>query len=147
MREIMSAKPVGQPPAADFGIGKFVRLLLQTARFRFSGSNRGAEARKNMYLVASRPSASKRFQIGIESLRRTLLHMRGEHGFRMPCRKATAGIGRSGLHQHRPALRATRNVERPGHVVIVALVVDRPDAVRPRIASARTIVEDRVVRP
>jgi hypothetical protein len=44
-------------------------------------------------------------------LRRGFRHMRGEHRVGMPCREAAAIAGRSRLHEHRPALRAARDVE------------------------------------
>src|ERR1700680_377287 len=47
----------------------------------------------------------------------------------------------------RRALRAAREVQRPSHLVVLALVVDRPDAVGPRIAAAGAVVDDRVGGP
>src|SRR5712691_3470995 len=61
--------------------------------------------------------------------------------------KAAAGVGRAGLHQHGATLRATRYIQRPGHLVVLALVVDRPDAVGLGIAPAVAVIDDRVLRP
>src|SRR5262249_56939967 len=57
------------------------------------------------------------------------------------------GVGRSGLHKYRPSLRAAWKVERPGHLVVLARVVDRSDAVRPRITTALPVVDHRVIGP
>src|SRR6516162_2055915 len=65
----------------------------------------------------------------------------------MPCGEAATGVGRSGLHKYRPALRAAWKVQRPGHLVVLARVVDRSDAVRPRITTAVPVVDHRVVGP
>ena len=53
-----------------------------------------------------RPSFHRRqsLQICIEFLRRILRHMGGEHRIGISRGEATAGIGRTGLHQYRPAL-------------------------------------------
>ena len=73
--------------------------------------------------------------------------MRGEHRLGVPRGKAAAEVGRSGLYQHRLALRRARQVQRPSHFVMLALVVDRPDAVASGIAPAGAVVEDRVLGP
>ena len=56
--------------------------------------------------------------------------MSGEHRIGMPRSEAATGVGRARLHQHRPSLWAARQVERPGHMVEIAAVIDRPNAVR-----------------
>src|SRR4051812_4547196 len=61
--------------------------------------------------------------------------------------KPAPGVGRARLNQHRPALRAARDVERPGDLVEIAAVVDRPDALRSRVLAARPVVDDRIGGP
>ena len=70
-----------------------------------------------------------------------------EHRLGVACRKAAAGVGGAGLHQHRPALRTAWQIERPGHLIVLALVLDRPDAVGLGIAPAGAIIDDRVLGP
>src|SRR5437763_213487 len=65
----------------------------------------------------------------------------------VPRGKAAADVGRSGLDQHRSALRRARQVQRPSHVIVLTLVVDRPDAVHFGIAPAGAVVEHRVLGP
>ena len=86
-------------------------------------------------------------EVGVECLRRRLLHMRGEHRLGMARGEAAAGVRRAGLDQHRPPLRAARDVERPGDLVEVAGVVDRPDAVRARVDPALPVVQHGIRRP
>ena len=73
--------------------------------------------------------------------------MGGEHGVGMSCGEAAAGVGGARLHQNRSALRAARHVQRSGHPVIVAAVVDRPDAVGSRVMPAEAVIDDRVLGP
>ena len=115
--------------------------LISRARRLRLGLGRGdhrAEARQDQHLLGRAAlGRHQRLQVGVERLRRRLLHMRGEHRLGVPRREAAAGVGRAGLHQHRPALRRARQVQRPGHLVVLALVVDRPDAVRLRRSARR----------
>ena len=65
--------------------------------------------------------------------------MSSEHGIGMPRGEAATGVGRARLHQHRPSLWAARQVERPGHMVEIAAVVDRPNAARARLNPGQLI--------
>src|SRR5271165_2527383 len=73
--------------------------------------------------------------------------MGGKDGVGMARGKAAAGVGRSRLHQYRPALRAARQVQWPFHLVEIAAMVDRLDALGPGILSAGPIVDDRIRGP
>ena len=61
--------------------------------------------------------------------------------------KTTARVRRTGLDEYRPPLRTAREVQRPGHAVIGALVVDGPNAFRVGVSSAGAIIQLRVVSP
>ena len=108
-----------------------------------------AQARQDQHLLRRPPFGRRQpLQIGIEFLRGRLRHMGGEHGLGMPRGEAAAGVGRARLHQHRPALRAARHVERarrPGKEI--AAMIDRPDALTPRVDAAGAVVEHRIGRP
>ena len=115
----MPAEPAGQPLAPDLGVGKLVRLARQTLRLGLGGRDHRAQARQDQHLLRrSALRCHQRLQIGVERLRGRLLHVRGEHRLGMPRGEAAAGVGRSGLHKYRPALRAARQVQRPGHLVV-----------------------------
>ncbi len=86
-------------------------------------------------------------QVGIEGLRGRLLQMRGEHRLGVARGELPAGVRGAGLHEHRPALRRARQVQRALHLVVLARVVDRPHALRVGIASAGAVVEHRIVGP
>src|SRR4051812_46013897 len=73
--------------------------------------------------------------------------MRGKHRLGVTGGEPPTGIGRPRLYQHGAALRAARRVERAGHLVELAAMVDRPDAVVMRIKTARAVVGDRVFGP
>ena len=62
--------------------------------------------------------------VGIERLRAGQGAAAGEHGLRGLGRELLAVVGGAGLHDHRPALRGARDVERAAHFQIFALVVE-----------------------
>lgn len=73
--------------------------------------------------------------------------MRGKGRLGVPGRKRLARIRRAGLHEHRPALRRTRQIERPGHIEIGTVMIDCADALAPEVETAFAIVDDRIVGP
>src|SRR5580704_9906183 len=73
--------------------------------------------------------------------------MGGEHGLCMPRREAPTGVGRTRLHEDRPALRRARQIEGTRDLVTIALVVDGPNALRQRVAPKVTVIDDGVFGP
>ena len=118
------------------------------SRLGFGRGDHRAQARQDQHLLGLAPLLRHEpLQIGVELLRGRLLHVRGEHRLGVPRGEPAPDVGRSGLHQHRPALRRARQVQRPGHLVVFALVVDRPDAVGLGVAPAGAVVEHGVLGP
>src|SRR5262245_13160537 len=76
-----------------------------------------------------------------------LLHLRSENGLGVARSKTTARVRRTGLDEYRPTLRTAREVQRPGHAVIGAFVVDGLNAFRVGVSSASAIIQLRIVRP
>ncbi len=62
--------------------------------------------------------------VGIEFLADGKIALRGEHRFRRLRRELAAGIGRAGLHDHRPALDRAGDIDRAAHREIFALVIE-----------------------
>ena len=144
----MPAEAAGQPLAPDLGIGQLVDLAREALRLGLGRGEHRAEARQDQHMLGVAPLDLRQpFQIGVEFLRHCLRHMGGEHRFGMPRREAAAGIGGPRLHQHRPALRTARHIERPGDLIEIAAVVDRPDAVGPGVNAARPVIDDRIRGP
>ena len=73
--------------------------------------------------------------------------MRGEHRLGVPRGKSLSGVGRTGLHKHRPALRRARQVERAFHLIMCARMIDRPNAVGIGVAPAGPVVEHGIIGP
>ena len=148
MRKIVAAKAAGQPVPPDFGVGQVVDFAQEALCLGLCRGEHRAEPGQDQHMRRVAPLRRRQpLQIGIELLRRLFRHMGGEHRLGVARGKAAAGVGRAGLHQHRPALRAARHVERPSHLVEVAAVVDRPDTVRLGVKPAGPVVGNRVRRP
>jgi len=110
MREIMAAKPAGEPLAPDLRVGKRVDLARKPLCLGFRGRDHRAEPRENGRLRRVPPfSGNQLLEVGIECLRRCLRHMGGEHSLGVPRGEAPAGVGRSRLNQERIALRRARD--------------------------------------
>ena len=60
-------------------------------------------------------------------------------------REAPAGVGGAGLHDHRPALHGTGDVERPAHRQMRPLVVEDMELRRIEIDPGRLVAHERVV--
>src|SRR5581483_11736692 len=84
MREIVSAKTLRQPRAADFGIGELVELARIALRLRVRGADGGAEAWQDQHIRRLAAFGSDELlEIRIERARRCFLQMCREHRLRM----------------------------------------------------------------
>ena len=86
-------------------------------------------------------------QIGVELLSRRLRHVGREHGLGMPRRKAASGIGRTCLHEHRSTLRTARHIEWPSHGIMITAMIDRSNALAPRIEAAGPVIDHGIRGP
>jgi hypothetical protein len=73
--------------------------------------------------------------------------LRGEHGLRGFGSKLPAGVRRAGLHDHRPALRRTGDVERTFDGQEFALVVERVQLVGIEEDAVLDVADERIVGP
>ena len=130
------------------GSDKLVELFGKAPRLGLGGADDRAEAGQDLHLTGIAALVSNQpFQIVVKGFRRSLFQVSGEHRFGVAGRKPFAGIRRARLHENRPALRRARQVQRTFDLVVLALMTDRPHALRVGVASARSIVENRVIGP
>ena len=87
------------------------------------------------------------FHVGIEFAAGGDVARRREHRFGGFGRKLAAGIRGAGLHDHRPALHRTRDIERPAHRQIRPLVIEHMQLVGIEIEAACRVADERVVGP
>ena len=85
--------------------------------------------------------------VGIEGAAGRDVALRGEHRFGGLRREAPAGVRRAGLHDHRPALHGTRNVERAAHREILALVAEHVHPGGIEEDAAVDVADEGIVRP
>ena len=71
-----------------------------------------------------------RLHVGVEALPVGERAAGGEDHLRGLGRELPARVGRARLHDHRPALDRPRDIERPAHLQVLALVVEHVHAVR-----------------
>ena len=69
----------------------------------------------------------------------------GEHRFRRLGGELAPGIGRAGLHDHRPALHRPRDVQRPAHGEIFPLVVQHVHLGRIEIDAVLGVADEGIV--
>ena len=86
-------------------------------------------------------------QVVVVFLRRLDRQVRAEDRLGVLRGELLAFVGGAGLHHHRPALRRTRHIERPAHLVALALVVEVVHLARREIEPALGIAHESVVVP
>ncbi len=144
----MAVKSIGKPREADLRVGELVEFLLQAIGFRFGAGDHRADPWQHQELVLRPPRIDDtRFDVAIELLSRAFLYVRREHCFGVARRERLAGIGRTGLDQHRPTLRTPGQIERPGHFEVRTLVGDLLDAILIDEDTALAIIDDSIVAP
>ena len=87
--------------------------LVQRAASRLGGADDRADAGQDLERGRGRGRRGRaRLEVGVERLRVRQRLLRGEDRLGVPGREALAVLRRPGLHEHRPALRRARQVER-----------------------------------
>ena len=96
----------------------------------------------------ARPAFSMRaFHVGIKFAAGGNGGRRREYGFRGLGGKLAAGIGGAGLHDHRPALDRTRDIERAAHRKIFALMIEHMQLVGIEKDAVLDVADESVVGP
>ena len=87
------------------------------------------------------------FDVGVEALGVGHRAAGGEHHFRGFGGDLTAGLGRAGLDDHRPALDGAGDVQRTADRIVRAFVVQDVHAVGIEIDAVFNVADERVVGP
>ena len=122
------------------------RALVLCLLHAFAHQNQGSRKDFHEVWIASE-LLHPAFHVGVKSLARREIGLRREHGFRRLRRDLSSGFRGAGLHDHRPALDRSRNIERAAHRQILALVVQHVQLVRIEIRAAFDITDESVVCP
>src|SRR5262249_21430741 len=85
--------------------------------------------------------------VGIKLLAGGKIALRREYRFRRFRRKLPAGLRRSSLHDHRPALDGPGDVERSAHGKILDLVIEHMHFRRVEESAMRDVADEGVVGP
>lgn len=144
----MAAKTVGQTLQSHADLREAIQFFKKRVGLRLARRNRRAEAGQDHELIRGAPLRNGGgLQVCVEIDRGCLGQMRGEHSFGVSGGELLARRRRTRLHEHRPALRRPRQVERSRDLEELALVVDCANARRIEVASCRDVVGDGVVGP
>ena len=85
--------------------------------------------------------------VGVEGAAHLDAALRGEDGLGRLGGKLAARFAGAGLDDHGPALHRARDIERPAHVEIFALVVEHVEPVGIEIDAALDVADERVLGP
>nr|WP_228404363.1 MULTISPECIES: hypothetical protein [Micrococcaceae] len=130
---------------------QLVELLLEGAGLRLGGTQVGAHARQGQELLGV-PAVGGRqsLDVGVEPLGAMQGLVGGEHSLGVLGCKSLPVDGGPGLHEHRPALRGPRRVQRTSYPEEPALMLNRVDpggfGKTPVPASATTVASSQLSR-
>src|SRR4029077_15926119 len=107
------------------------------------------ETGRQYFHVIARPAEffHAAFDVGIKFLADGKIALRGEPRFRRLRRELTAGIGRAGLYDHRPALDRAGDIDRAAHREIFALVIEHVHFRRIEKDAVLDVADPGIVRP